>query len=428
MRRGVGEDGRDLHRAREAVVNVDPRRARDEHRQAPHAHRRRSELALPPQSRKQEDFLFLFLCRTIPPIGTGVKSPSKSFSEATPSSLARPADAEPGQHDRYQPDQEGECTPQDPLALPPRLSAREPGGRASLRPLLAWLPCAVLAAAATGSSTRVTPIRKRRHLAFLAQELRECKKDGPVWADLIDECAAVMSNKATPKRAARRSLQSSRSNGRSVWDARLARHRACVASARLPPRQFLAVSPRRPHLTWRLLAAPAAAAAALLTTRTFPTRLVPRTNLLCWEGTIEGPSGTPYEGGVFRINITLPSEYPFVPPKVGTRGKRARERWWDWAVGVGCLGSESLFVPPNTPVDGTPADEVRHSRMAPEHLVRVWCHLPRHSQKRVESCADHPYRSDLAAGPCSVKVVYWWYTSSIVVASQYHSSSIAVVR
>lgn len=61
----------------------------------------------------------------------------------------------------------------------------------------------------------------------IKKELRECKKDGPVWADLIDE-----------------------------------------------------------------------------------------TNLLCWEGTIEGPSGTPYEGGVFRINITLPSEYPFVPPKM----------------------------------------------------------------------------------------------------------------
>ncbi|KAI5070354.1 hypothetical protein GOP47_0014697 [Adiantum capillus-veneris] len=34
------------------------------------------------------------------------------------------------------------------------------------------------------------------------------------------------------------------------------------------------------------------------------------------QGTIEGPSGTPYEGGVFTIDIQLPSAYPFEPPKM----------------------------------------------------------------------------------------------------------------
>ena len=34
------------------------------------------------------------------------------------------------------------------------------------------------------------------------------------------------------------------------------------------------------------------------------------------KGTIPGPQGTPYEGGVFEIDIVLPKQYPFEPPKM----------------------------------------------------------------------------------------------------------------
>lgn len=33
-------------------------------------------------------------------------------------------------------------------------------------------------------------------------------------------------------------------------------------------------------------------------------------------GTIAGPMGTPYEGGLFQIDIRLPAAYPFEPPKM----------------------------------------------------------------------------------------------------------------
>lgn len=33
-------------------------------------------------------------------------------------------------------------------------------------------------------------------------------------------------------------------------------------------------------------------------------------------GKISGSSGTPYEGGVFLIDINIPTQYPFVPPKM----------------------------------------------------------------------------------------------------------------
>ncbi|EYU32921.1 hypothetical protein ABFS83_09G067300 [Erythranthe nasuta] len=40
------------------------------------------------------------------------------------------------------------------------------------------------------------------------------------------------------------------------------------------------------------------------------------TNLAHLLGTIPGPLGTPYEGGTFKIDITLPDGYPFEPPKM----------------------------------------------------------------------------------------------------------------
>ena len=34
------------------------------------------------------------------------------------------------------------------------------------------------------------------------------------------------------------------------------------------------------------------------------------------KGEILGPPDTPYEGGVFVLDITIPETYPFNPPKV----------------------------------------------------------------------------------------------------------------
>ena len=38
-------------------------------------------------------------------------------------------------------------------------------------------------------------------------------------------------------------------------------------------------------------------------------------NLFLWQGNIEGPTDTPYHGGVFQVELRVPQDYPMKPPK-----------------------------------------------------------------------------------------------------------------
>ncbi|OIR58250.1 MAG: ubiquitin conjugating enzyme E2 [Amphiamblys sp. WSBS2006] len=43
---------------------------------------------------------------------------------------------------------------------------------------------------------------------------------------------------------------------------------------------------------------------------------VEENNLFKWKATMKGPEGTLFEGGEFKIDFTLPEDYPFAPPKI----------------------------------------------------------------------------------------------------------------
>lgn len=44
-------------------------------------------------------------------------------------------------------------------------------------------------------------------------------------------------------------------------------------------------------------------------------------DLLQWEALIQGPEGTPFEGGIFPAELKFPKDYPLAPPTMKFLGE-----------------------------------------------------------------------------------------------------------
>ena len=44
-------------------------------------------------------------------------------------------------------------------------------------------------------------------------------------------------------------------------------------------------------------------------------------DMFLWEAMIQGPEGTPYEGGIFPATLKFPKDYPLNPPKMTFLGE-----------------------------------------------------------------------------------------------------------
>lgn len=87
-------------------------------------------------------------------------------------------------------------------------------------------------------------------------------------------------------------------------------------------------------------------------------------NIYLWGASIIGPSDSPYDGGLFSLQISIPSDYPFEPPKVqfvtkifhpnvkpdGSICLDILKDQWSPALTITKVPPPSVFPMPSTPV------------------------------------------------------------------------------
>ncbi|KAJ5068133.1 ubiquitin-conjugating enzyme e2 36-like isoform x1 [Anaeramoeba ignava] len=113
-------------------------------------------------------------------------------------------------------------------------------------------------------------------------------------------------------------------------------------------------------------------------------------NMRYFHATIEGPTNTAYEGGVFHLEIFLPEEYPNKPPKarfltkiyhpnidkVGRICLDILKKKWTAALQISkvLLSIQALLAAPNPddPLDNTVAEQWKQDEKAALETAREW--------------------------------------------------------
>ncbi|KAF9531398.1 ubiquitin-conjugating enzyme/RWD-like protein [Crepidotus variabilis] len=121
--------------------------------------------------------------------------------------------------------------------------------------------------------------------------------------------------------------------------------------------------------------------------------LEPSDNLQVWNGSIPGPQGSVYEGGVFKLEIQLPNDYPFSAPRVSFKTKIYHMNISDaggicidilksnWSPALSLfkvmLSLSSLLTDPNPrdPLVATIATQYTRNRKEHDSTAREWTRL-----------------------------------------------------
>ncbi|KAL1969621.1 hypothetical protein VTN77DRAFT_8174 [Rasamsonia byssochlamydoides] len=121
--------------------------------------------------------------------------------------------------------------------------------------------------------------------------------------------------------------------------------------------------------------------------------LANESDLYAWKVYMKGPEDSPYQGGTFVINLTLPKEYPFKPPTVSFQTKIYHPNVSNDDKGSMCLGMlksdewkpssriaavlefarQLLAEPmPDDAVEGRIAEQYKNDRKRYEEVARDW--------------------------------------------------------
>uniref|UniRef100_A0A0G4HHX1 UBC core domain-containing protein n=1 Tax=Chromera velia CCMP2878 TaxID=1169474 RepID=A0A0G4HHX1_9ALVE len=105
---------------------------------------------------------------------------------------------------------------------------------------------------------------------------------------------------------------------------------------------------------------------------------------------LEGPAGTPYEGGLYKLELFLPEGYPMEPPKVRFLTKIyhpnidklgricldvLKDKWSPaLQIRTVLLSIQALLSSPepDDPLDTNVADHFKNNRKAAEDMARQW--------------------------------------------------------
>ncbi|KAJ6115574.1 hypothetical protein N7523_005991 [Penicillium sp. IBT 18751x] len=121
--------------------------------------------------------------------------------------------------------------------------------------------------------------------------------------------------------------------------------------------------------------------------------LVDESNLYEWKVRMDGPEGSPYQGGKFALKLSLPTEYPFKPPTVSFTTKIYHPNITNDEKGSMCLGMlradewkpsskinavlqfarQLLAEPmPDDAIEGRIAEQYRNDRARYDEVAREW--------------------------------------------------------